>query len=211
MTRSIDEFLAHAKAIDWYHAGRTHDITDIVHKGIREPEIGEPGQNVGGTYGPGFNMASDPNDVAWYLNRREEEDKGGSVLRAKFTGRNPLVFADRIHGVVTPNHQEILLKGLATREEDIKNRVLTGKIADHHGDYLMDKLNKLRRGVEENRSYDLGHAAPYAGFDSFITDEHQLHNWGKPESLQAVLNQPHAIKPVGVHTSKQFADMFGAK
>jgi hypothetical protein len=212
MGRNIDDFLAHAKSIDWYHAGRTHQLSDIVHQGIRQPELSEPGQNDGGTYGPGFNMASHPDDVAYYLNQSDEESKsGGSVLRSKFTGRNPLVYADRIHGVVTPNHQDIIMKALAGREEDIKNRVVAGKIPDVHGGYLLEKLNKLRRGVENNDSRDLGHAAPFAGFDSFITDEHQLHNWGKPESLQAVLNKPHAIRPVGIHTSKQFSEMFSKK
>jgi hypothetical protein len=209
MGANLDDFLAHAKSIDWYHAGPHQGLTDLLQNGMKEPRLQTPGlpsvvDNLPrlGAFGAGINLASNPDDVKEYFQGSEpnkwDPNKKAAVLTAKFTGKNPLVFASYKHGVETPNFREQLLSGLDKQADKIKQGVVRGDYEDHHGDYLLEKLHGVYSGVENDSPEKIGQAAPFAGFDSYITDNHQLPNVGKENSLQAVVNKPYAMRALRV-------------
>jgi len=209
MGANYDDFLSHIKSIDWYHAGPTHGLTEVLKNGMQEPTLQSPGlpskvNNIPrlGSYGPGLNFASNLDDIKEYFKMSQEKDPKSAILTAKLTSRQPLVNANMLHGVETPNFRERLMSGLDFEEEKIKRNVLDGIYPDHHGDYLIDKINLLRRGVEANSADRIGQAAPYAGFDSYVTDDHQLQSiWNQNTngtSLQAVVNKPYAMRALKV-------------
>jgi len=43
MGANLDDFLAHAKSIDWYHAGPHQGLTDLLQNGMKEPRLQTPG------------------------------------------------------------------------------------------------------------------------------------------------------------------------
>lgn len=218
MGASLDDFLAHAKSINWYHAGQHKGLTELLNNGMVEPTLKTPGlpsmvDNIPrlGAFGPGINLASNLDDVKDYFKGNEpdkwDSTKQPAILTAKFAGRNPLVYASYKHGVETPNFRERLLSGLDEQSEKIKQAVLRGDYEDHQGAYLLDKLNSVYRGVENDSPEKIGQAAPYAGFDSYITDNHQLANVGRENSLQAVVNKPYALRAMRVKHGT-LSDMF---
>jgi hypothetical protein len=209
MGANLEDFLAHAKSIDWYHAGQHAGLSDILFNGMEEPTLQTPGlpskvNNVPrlGAFGAGLNLASNIDDVKDYFEINQPSTSNPNnkpaILTAKFAGQNPLVFASYKHGVETPNFREQLLAGLDKQADKIKQRIVSGDIEDHRGDYLLEKLNGVYRGVENDSPERIGQAAPYAGFDSYITDNHQLANVGKENSLQAVVNTPRALSALRV-------------
>lgn len=221
MGRNLNDFLNHAKSIDWYHAGQHTGLTDILFNGMQEPVLRTPGlpstvHNIPrlGAFGAGLNLASNLDDVKEYfeINQAGTHYPGNrpAILTAKFTGENPLVFATYKHGVETPNFREQLLAGLDKQAEKIKQGVVRGDYEHHRGDYLLEKLNDVYRGVENDSPEKIGQAAPFAGFDSYITDNHQLSNVGKENSLQAVVNTPRALSPYRVRHGS-LSEMFDEK
>jgi len=221
MGANLDDFLAHAKSIDWYHAGPHQGLTDLLQNGMKEPRLQTPGlpsvvDNLPrlGAFGAGINLASNPADVKEYFKGSEPDkwdpNKKAALLTAKFTGKNPLVFASYKHGVETPNFRETLWNALDEEAKKIKQRIVSGDIEDHRGDYLLGKLDWVQRGVENDSPERVGQAAPYAGFDSYITDNHQLRHVGEEDSLQAVVNKPYAMRALRVKHGN-LSEMFGER